>query len=71
MQARQPHLCRSGHAETGQRAGTCHRSTPVGMYKELVQMFDEGRIDFSQVKTVNLDEYAGLRGTTTRATATL
>lgn len=41
------------------------------MYKELVQMFDEGRIDFSQVKTVNLDEYAGLPGTTTRATATL
>ena len=51
--------------------GLATGSTPVGMYKELVQMFDEGRIDFSQVKTVNLDEYAGLPGTTTRATATL
>ena len=42
--------------------GLATGSTPVGMYKELVQMFDEGRIDFSQVKTVNLDEYAGLPG---------
>ena len=42
--------------------GLATGSTPVGMYRELVQMFDEGRIDFSQVKTVNLDEYAGLPG---------
>ena len=36
--------------------------TPVGMYKELIQMYNEGRVDFSHVKTVNLDEYAGLNG---------
>ena len=42
--------------------GLATGSTPVGMYKELVQMYNENRVDFSQVKTVNLDEYAGLSG---------
>lgn len=40
--------------------GLATGSTPVGMYQELVQMYQEGRIDFSHVRTVNLDEYAGL-----------
>ena len=42
--------------------GLATGSTPVGMYKELIQMYNEGRVDFSHVKTVNLDEYAGLNG---------
>ena len=42
--------------------GLATGSTPVGMYQELVQMYQEGRIDFSHVRTVNLDEYAGLSG---------
>ena len=42
--------------------GLATGSTPVGMYKELVQMYNEHRVDFSHVKTVNLDEYAGLSG---------
>lgn len=42
--------------------GLATGSTPVGMYQELVQMYQEGRIDFSYVRTVNLDEYAGLSG---------
>lgn len=42
--------------------GLATGSTPVGMYKELIQMYNENRIDFSRVKTVNLDEYAGLSG---------
>ena len=32
------------------------------MYNELVEMYKEGRVDFSKVRTVNLDEYAGLDG---------
>lgn len=36
--------------------------TPVGMYKELVRMHKEEGLDFSQVKTFNLDEYRGLSG---------
>ena len=32
-------------------------STPIGMYKNLIAMNKNGEIDFSQVRTFNLDEY--------------
>ena len=32
-------------------------STPVGMYKKLVEMNRSGMVDFSKVVSVNLDEY--------------
>jgi len=35
-------------------------STPEGMYTHLVEMYREGKIDFSAVVTFNLDEYVGL-----------
>ena len=35
-------------------------STPTGMYRELVELHRRGEIDFSAVKTFNLDEYSGL-----------
>jgi glucosamine-6-phosphate deaminase len=34
--------------------------TPIGMYQSLVQMYKVGEVDFSQVKSFNLDEYVGL-----------
>ena len=34
--------------------------TPIGMYEELVQMYNCGVIDFSKIITFNLDEYYGL-----------
>ena len=37
--------------------GLATGSTPVGMYKKLIEMNREGEIDFSGVTTVNLDEY--------------
>jgi len=40
--------------------GLATGSTPVGMYKELIRMHKEGNLDFSKVKTFNLDEYCGL-----------
>lgn len=40
--------------------GLATGSTPVGMYKKLSEYNKAGRIDFSQVKSFNLDEYAGL-----------
>lgn len=40
--------------------GLATGSTPIGMYKELVRMYEEGIIDFSKVVTFNLDEYVGL-----------
>ena len=40
--------------------GLATGGTPVGMYKELVRMYNEEGLDFSQVITFNLDEYCGL-----------
>lgn len=37
--------------------GLATGSTPVGMYDKLVGYYNEGKIDFSGVATVNLDEY--------------
>lgn len=40
--------------------GLATGSTPIGTYKQLVEWYEEGDLDFSAVKTVNLDEYKGL-----------
>lgn len=42
--------------------GLATGGSPIGMYKELIKMNKEGEIDFSNVTTVNLDEYVGLSG---------
>ncbi|MGL5244882.1 MAG: glucosamine-6-phosphate deaminase [Sarcina sp.] len=42
--------------------GLATGGTPVGMYKELIKMYENGELDFSKVKSVNLDEYVGLSG---------
>jgi glucosamine-6-phosphate deaminase len=39
--------------------GLATGSTPIGTYKELIRLHREG-LDFSRVKTFNLDEYLGL-----------
>lgn len=40
--------------------GLATGETPIGMYKQLIEWNRKGDLDFSQVKTVNLDEYIGL-----------
>ena len=40
--------------------GLATGSSPIGTYKELVKMNQAGDIDFSDITTVNLDEYRGL-----------
>lgn len=40
--------------------GLATGSSPIGTYKELIRRYEEGDLDFSQVKSVNLDEYKGL-----------
>lgn len=37
--------------------GLATGSTPIGMYNELAKMYEEGKLDFSKVKSFNLDEY--------------
>ena len=40
--------------------GLATGGTPVGAYQQLVEWYNKGDIDFSEVTTVNLDEYRGL-----------
>ena len=40
--------------------GLATGSTPIGTYKNLVAAYENGDLDFSAVKSVNLDEYRGL-----------
>ena len=42
--------------------GLATGSTPVGTYENLVEWYKQGDLDFSQVTSVNLDEYKGLSG---------
>ena len=37
--------------------GLATGSTPIGLYQNLIDMNKKGEIDFSEVKTFNLDEY--------------
>ena len=46
------------HAVLGLATG----STPIGTYKQLIEWYKKGDIDFSAVKSINLDEYVGLTG---------
>lgn len=46
------------HAVLGLATG----STPIGTYKQLIEWYQKGDIDFSAVTSVNLDEYVGLTG---------
>lgn len=40
--------------------GLATGSSPLGIYRQLVEWHKKGDLDFSEVKTINLDEYCGL-----------
>lgn len=40
--------------------GLATGSTPIGTYEQLVELYKKGYVDFSNARTVNLDEYCGL-----------
>lgn len=40
--------------------GLATGSSPLGTYKQLIEWYEKGDIDFSKVTSVNLDEYVGL-----------
>ena len=42
--------------------GLATGSSPIGTYDTLIEWYERGDLDFSKVKTVNLDEYQGLSG---------
>lgn len=49
-------------AKPGSVLGFATGTTPIGTYEFLAKWNQEEIVDFSQVKTVNLDEYCGLSG---------
>ncbi|MCD7833563.1 MAG: glucosamine-6-phosphate deaminase [Lachnospiraceae bacterium] len=42
--------------------GLATGSTPIGLYEQLIDWYQKDDIDFSEVTTINLDEYRGLSG---------
>ncbi|MBR1628734.1 MAG: glucosamine-6-phosphate deaminase [Lachnospiraceae bacterium] len=40
--------------------GLATGSSPVGTYRQLIDWYNKGDLDFSQITAVNLDEYQGL-----------
>lgn len=40
--------------------GLATGSTPLGVYRQLIEWYRKGDIDFSETRSVNLDEYCGL-----------
>lgn len=40
--------------------GLATGSSPIGTYNQLIEWYKKGDLDFSEVTTVNLDEYKGL-----------
>jgi glucosamine-6-phosphate deaminase len=40
--------------------GLATGDTPIGMYKELIKLYNKKELDFEQVKSFNLDEYYGI-----------
>lgn len=40
--------------------GLATGSTPIGTYKQLIDWYNKGDLDFADIRSVNLDEYKGL-----------
>ena len=40
--------------------GLATGSSPIGTYKQLIEWYNKGDLDFAKVTTINLDEYKGL-----------
>ena len=47
--------------------GLATGSSPLGTYKQLINWYNKGDIDFSSVTSVNLDEYVGLDGSSNQS----
>ena len=38
-------------------------SSPLGLYKHLIELYEAGKVSFENVVTFNMDEYVGLPST--------
>ncbi len=50
------------HKKENPVLGLATGSTPISTYQSLIQLYENGSLDFSKVTSVNLDEYKGLSG---------
>ena len=53
-------VCKAIREKPGLILGLPTGATPLGMYQQLVLAHQRGQVDFSRVRTFNLDEYLGL-----------
>ena len=56
-------ICKLVNEKPACKLGLATGGTPVPMYKKLIEANKAGKVDFSAVHTVNLDEYCGIPGT--------
>lgn len=49
------------HENPASKIGFATGGTPVAAYKELIELYNEGKLDFSRMITFNLDEYYPIR----------
>jgi len=53
-------VCEQINNKPNSTIGLATGSTPLGTYKELIKLYEENKVDFSEVVSFNLDEYVGL-----------
>ena len=53
-------ICKLVNEKPDCKLGLATGGTPVPMYKKLIEANQAGKVDFSKVRTVNLDEYCGI-----------
>ncbi|MCL2086199.1 MAG: glucosamine-6-phosphate deaminase [Oscillospiraceae bacterium] len=53
-------ICAQVNSKPNSVLGLATGSTPIGAYEQIREMYKRGEVDFSAVKTINLDEYVGL-----------
>ena len=53
-------ICNQVNSKPESILGLATGSSPVGAYKKMAELNKEGKVDFSKVISVNLDEYVGL-----------
>ena len=51
--------------------GLATGSSPIGTYKQLIDWYNKGDLDFSRVKSVNLDDFPGIMNRATTILCTI
>ena len=55
-------IAKQVNAKPNSIIGFATGSTPIGLYRILIEKYENGEVSFRGMTTVNLDEYVGLAG---------